>query len=124
MIIICGSLSHNISFNDLEGYLFFWDVIFFQESYRLNYPNFTSIKYYYIIEYYQVLLAWKICFHHNFSPHKMLLWNKWLITSRNTFLHKWFERNIYFVIDMLYERGNILSYEDFMHVYNFPIPLK
>ncbi len=53
----------------------------------------------------QVLLAWKICFHHNFSPHKMLLWNNCLITSRNKslFLHRWFERNMYFVIDMFYE---------------------
>ncbi len=25
---------------------------------------------------------------------------------------------------MFYESGNILSYEDFMHVYNFPIPFK
>ncbi len=56
----------------------------------------------------------------------MLLWNNCLITSRNKllFLHKWFERNIYFVIDMFYESGNILSYEDFMQVYNFPISFK
>ncbi len=56
----------------------------------------------------------------------MLLWNNCLITSRNTslFLHRWFERNIYFVIDMFYESENIRSYEDFMQVYNFPIPFK
>ncbi len=56
----------------------------------------------------------------------MLLCNNCLITSRNNslFLHRWFERSIYFVIDMFYESGNILSYEDFMHVYNFPIPFK
>ncbi len=50
----------------------------------------------------QVLLAWKCSFHQSFSPHKMLLWNNCLITSRNKslFLHSKFERNIYFVIDM------------------------
>lgn len=44
--------------------------------------------------YQQVLLAWKIGYHHNFSPHKMLLWNNGLITSGNKslFIHKWFEK--------------------------------
>ncbi len=48
----------------------------------------------------QVLLAWKISFHHNFSPHKMLLWNNCLITSRNKslYLHRWFERNILYIL--------------------------
>jgi len=74
----------------------------------------------------QVLLAWKIGFHHNFSPHKMLLWNNCLITSwkKSLFLHKWFERNIYFVMDLFDENGNVLSYEAFMFTYNFPIPAR
>ncbi len=76
----------------------------------------------------QVLLAWKICFHHNLSPHKMLFWDNCLITSRkkSLFLHRKviFERNIYFVMDLFYDSGNILSYEDFMHFYNLPIPFK
>jgi len=54
----------------------------------------------------------------------MLLWNNCLITSRKKiffFLHKWFERNIYFVMDLFDENGNVLSYEAFMFTYvQFP----
>ncbi len=60
--------------------------------YQCNYlPGKLTIK---LSKFYQqALLAWKICFHHNFSPHKMLLWNNCLITSRNKslFLRNWFE---------------------------------
>ncbi len=91
------------------------DLFFFQESYRLNYPNFTS-KYYWLGRIVSITAFLSIkCFYGTIVS---------LLRNTSLFLHRWFERNIYFVIDMFYESGNILSYADFMHVYNFPIPFK
>ncbi len=54
----------------------------------------------------QVLLAWKICFHHNLSPHKMLFWNNCLITSRKKIII--FAQEGYFWKEHLFCYGSVL----------------
>ncbi len=74
----------------------------------------------------QSLLSWKLCFIHNFSPHKTLLWNNECITIRNKslFYSKWFNRSINNILSVLDERGHVLCYESFISRRNFPIPFK
>lgn len=68
------------------------------------------------------LLAWKLCFVHNFSPHRTFSWNNIDITIRNSslFYPKLFQRNI----ALFDEHGSILSYETFNLKHSFPIPFK
>lgn len=58
----------------------------------------------------QVLLAWKICYKHNFSPHRCIIWNNENINKSNKsiFLQKWFERK-----DLFEDDGQIISYSSF-----------
>uniref|UniRef100_A0A8C6SMB2 Reverse transcriptase domain-containing protein n=1 Tax=Neogobius melanostomus TaxID=47308 RepID=A0A8C6SMB2_9GOBI len=74
----------------------------------------------------QCLLAWKLCFNHNFSPHKYSLWNNEHITIRNRslFFPKWFQKNINKIVSLLDEHGSFLPYEQFMVKYEFPIPFR
>ncbi|XP_051733560.1 uncharacterized protein LOC127503598 [Ctenopharyngodon idella] len=74
----------------------------------------------------QALLAWKLCYIHNFSPHKTLLWNNMNITVRNKslFFPNWFNRGLTYILSLFDNSGNILSYECFMTVHDFPIPFK
>ena len=48
--------------------------------------------------YQQALRSWKLCYVHNFSPHKELLWNNGHITITNKSIYKesWIERDIIF----------------------------
>lgn len=97
----------------LDGLQFLW---------KCNYsPAKISIKLSKFHE--QALLAWKLCYVHNFSPDKTLLWNNTYIVVKNKslFFHKWFERNIIFVLDLFDKEGNILSYRKFLETYQFPI---
>ena len=74
----------------------------------------------------QSLLSWKLCFVHNFSPHKTLTWNNEYLTIRNKslFYSKWSERSINNILSVLDEHSFVLSYESFMSRHNFPIPFK
>ncbi len=74
----------------------------------------------------QCLLSWKLCFVHGFSPHKALLWNNADITIRNKslFFPRWFNNNFNFILSVFDDFGNILTYEQFMNLHNFPVPLK
>lgn len=74
----------------------------------------------------QVLLSWKLCYSHNFSPHKCFLWNNSDIRIRNKsiFLSTWFNRNIIGILSIFDKSGNFLSYEQFMSNNNFPLPFK
>jgi hypothetical protein len=74
----------------------------------------------------QSLLAWKLCYTHNFSPHRTFLWNNNNITIKNTslFYPKWFERNIVNILSLFDEHGSIMSYENFITKHSFPIPFK
>ena len=71
----------------------------------------------------QTLLALKLAFVHNFSPHKAFLWNNSniLIRNKSLFLPKWFERDIIHILDLFDNFGNMLSYEHFMSVHSFPV---
>lgn len=71
----------------------------------------------------QALLAWKLCFVHNFSPHKVKLWNNEsiLVKNKSIFFKNWHEKVIDYLCDMLDSRGNVYSYYDFMSKYDFPI---
>lgn len=74
----------------------------------------------------QALLAWKLAFVHNFSPHKAFLWNNCDICIRNKslFFPKRYQRHMNHILILFDESGNMLSYEQFMSVHNFPIPFK
>lgn len=71
----------------------------------------------------QSLLAWKLSFVHNFSPHKTFLWKNCNIIIRNKslFFPKWFQRDINHILNLFDEFSNMLSY---LTVYSFPIPFK
>lgn len=71
----------------------------------------------------QALLSWKLIYVHNFSPHKSLLWNNQDITVKNKsiFFPTWHAHGVSFIIDLVDKQGNILSYENFMSCFNFPI---
>lgn len=74
----------------------------------------------------QCLLAWKLCFIHNFSPHKMIIWNNELITinKKSIFYPRWFEKGIHNIISLFDCSGSILTYDQFLSRYCFPVPFK
>ena len=74
----------------------------------------------------QALLAWKLAFVHNFSPHKTFLWNNCNIVIRNKslFFPNWFHRDLNHILNLFDNSGDMLSYEQFMNVHNFPIPFR
>ena len=71
----------------------------------------------------QALLAWKLSFVHNFSPHKALLWNNSEITAKgkSLFLLKWHRKGISHVVQLFDGSGTLLSYGQFITVNDFPI---
>ncbi len=64
----------------------------------------------------QALEAWTMAFKHNFSPHSCIIWNNQHILSRNKSIFKkdWFDRNIIFISDVLTDRGNPYTYDEFV----------
>lgn len=74
----------------------------------------------------QALLAWKLCYSHNFSPHKAIIWNNEDITikKKSIFKQKWIERNIIFVCDLFDCHGIMLNYERFLQLKSFPVTYK
>ncbi len=75
--------------------------------------------------YQQALFAWKLCYSHNFSPHKTIIWNNEDITVRNKSIFKqdWVDKGILFVSDLFDNDGVLLSYERFLNHF-FPISSK
>ena len=106
----------NFIFNKLGGLDFLLRCNFIPDRLPVKLSNFHQ----------QALMAWKMSFVHNFSPHKCLLWNNGQICVRNKslFLNKWFQKNINHVICFFDDSGNVLSYEHFMAFHNFPIPFR
>ncbi len=49
------------------------------------------------------LKAWKLCYLHNFSPHKVILWTNADITvkRKSLYLQSWMDKGIYFLSDIL-----------------------
>lgn len=72
----------------------------------------------------QGLLAWKLCYIHNFSPHKTPMWNNMNITVRNKslFFSNWFNRGLIDILSLFDNSDNIMSNEHFMTVHDFHIP--
>uniref|UniRef100_A0A3B3HNI1 Reverse transcriptase domain-containing protein n=1 Tax=Oryzias latipes TaxID=8090 RepID=A0A3B3HNI1_ORYLA len=76
--------------------------------------------------YQQALLAWKLCYNHNFSPHKSIIWNNEDITIQNKSLFKqnWIDKKIIYVSDLFDENGTILDYGRFLNKMCFPVTSK
>ena len=74
----------------------------------------------------QVLLAWKLCYSHNFSPHKTIIWNNDYITKGNKSLYcqNWVEKNVILLKDLFNNEGHMMSYEMFLQTKGFPIKPK
>lgn len=73
--------------------------------------------------YQQALLCWKLCYVHNFSPHKEILWNNGHITINNKSVYResWIGRDIIFVTDLFEGNGDIYEYDDFLKAKGLPI---
>ncbi len=69
----------------------------------------------------QVLLSWKLAFSHNFSPHNTCIWNNRFILHHNKSLlyENWVQYNIYSLLDMMDNYGNVLNYNDFCLKHGF-----
>lgn len=106
----------NFIFNKLGGLSFLLKCNFLPNKLPIKLSNFHQ----------QSLLAWRLSFNHNFSPHKSLLWNNSdiLIRNKSVFFPKWFDRGINHVLCLFDDSGTMLSYEQFMEAHDFPIPFK
>ncbi len=74
----------------------------------------------------QVLTAARLCFTHNFSPHKTIKWNNENITPKNKslYLQHWIDRNIIVVTDLQNNEAQLLSYKEFLQTKVFPVSYK
>ncbi len=69
----------------------------------------------------QVLLCWKLAHTHNFTPHNTPIWNNKSILNRNKslFYEDWVHRNIWSVLDLMDESGDMLDYNSFTLKHGF-----
>lgn len=69
----------------------------------------------------QILLYWKMLYVHNFSPHLSVIWNNRYILHRNKslFYEDWYENNIWSILHLMDDEGNLLNYEQFCTKHNF-----
>ena len=69
----------------------------------------------------QALLCWKLSFSHNFSPHKTCIWNNRFVLHHNKslFYENWVRYNIFSLLDMVDNYGNVLNYNDFCLKHGF-----
>ncbi len=65
----------------------------------------------------------EIMFYPCFSPHKALLWNN-ADRNKSLFSPRWFNNNLNCILSVFDDFGNILTYEQFMNLYHFPVPPK
>lgn len=70
----------------------------------------------------QVLMAWKLCYIHNFSPHKTIIWNNENITVNNKsiYFQNWIDKGIIF-LEQFFINGNSLSYEILIKRHRFNV---
>lgn len=63
----------------------------------------------------QVLYYWKMIFSHNFTPQSSTLWNNRTITinRKTVFKQDWFDKKVFFVIDLMDNIGNFLDFNTF-----------
>lgn len=73
--------------------------------------------------YQQALLAWKMCYMHNFSPHKTIIWNNGDITigRKSIFKQNWIDKGILYVSDLFDINGILRDYDRFLHIKAFPV---
>lgn len=71
----------------------------------------------------QCLLAWKISYIHNFSPHKAFIWNNvdTTIKNKSIFFSRWYDNGIYNVIALFDRSGAIFNYKQFLSCHNLPV---
>ncbi len=74
----------------------------------------------------QSLLAWSLIFKHNFSPHRYFIWNNQNVVykRKSLFFSNWFEKNILLVSQLFNSEGLLLSYEEFLCKFDFPVSHK
>lgn len=68
----------------------------------------------------QVLLNWKLMLKHNFRPHNVPIWNNRVILSRgkSMFMEDWMTKQIWSIIHLMDENGNVLELKDFNTKYS------
>ncbi len=74
----------------------------------------------------QALSAAKLCFVHNFSPHKTIIQNNEFITRKNKslYLKHWIDNKIIYLVDLQNGEGEIFRNEEFLRSKIFPITYK
>ncbi len=74
----------------------------------------------------QMLLSWSLIYKHNFSPHRYYIWNNrnTLYKHKMLFLENWVKHGIYLVNQLININGELMSYSEFLHKRNIPIPPK
>lgn len=82
----------NYIFNKIGGLPFILKCNYMHNKLPVKLANFHQ----------QAFLAWKLCYVHNFSPHKTLLWNNMDITVRNKslFFTNWFNRGLNYIFSL------------------------
>ncbi len=74
----------------------------------------------------QALLAWKLIYKNNFSPQSYFIWNNRCIVykHRSIFLKNWFDKGIVLVSHLFNTQGYLMTYEEFLVHFNFPVTPK
>lgn len=74
----------------------------------------------------QVLSYWKMIYKHNFSPHNVPLWNNRVILSKrkSMFMDDWMKKQIWSIMHLMDDNGNILQLEEFSNKYNLDCSVK
>uniref|UniRef100_A0A9J8ACX2 Reverse transcriptase domain-containing protein n=1 Tax=Cyprinus carpio carpio TaxID=630221 RepID=A0A9J8ACX2_CYPCA len=74
----------------------------------------------------QALLAWKLIYKHNFSPHYYYIWNNCniLYKHKSIFLKTWFDEGILVVGQLLNYQGYLMTYDEFLSYFNLPVSPK
>ncbi len=74
----------------------------------------------------QALLAWKLIYKHNFSPQRYFIWNNRCILykHKSIFLKNWFDKGIVLVSHLFNNQGYLMTYEEFLVHFNFPVTPK
>lgn len=70
--------------------------------------------------YKQALLAWKLIYKHSLSPTNPYI----LYANKSLTCRTWFDHGIIWVKQLVNDRGRLVSYQEFMYKFQFPVPAK